>query len=289
MALEQCGLPLVNARRIQANRLEIALLHQPAGRVRVQAGKVEPGDGVRALVRRAEVFLRIESIGADLSRDKSGFEAKTCEGRRLKTVMNARSQKGLMFMQGSCFNLGSWFLRIGFGVKESPPLDFALPIKHPGTYSGIMNTSARASRGAFTLIELLVVIAIIAILAAMLLPALAAAKQKAHTIRCMSNQSQIGKAYHMYVEDNRDYYPEINDWASTGGKDGTYDVFTAASNRPLNTYVANSYEVFRCPSDKGDFWSLAGRGVNCTNAYLQYGNIYLTEFSFDYYMVKKVC
>ena len=142
---------------------------------------------------------------------------------------------------------------------------------------------------AFTLIELLVVIAIIAILAALLLPALAGARQKAFTIRCSSNQSQIGKAFHMYAEDNNSFYPEINDWASTGGKDGTYDVFTAATNRPLNVYVSKVYEVFSCPSDKGDYWSLAARGVNCTNCYLQYGNSYLTEFAFDYFQVKMVC
>jgi prepilin-type N-terminal cleavage/methylation domain-containing protein len=99
---------------------------------------------------------------------------------------------------------------------------------------------------AFTLIELLVVIAIIAILAALLLPALSAAKQRAWTTRCNSNLHQIGLGMRMFADDNNEYYPE-------SGDDIHWDTKDPTTGKPswmeqIFSYTGNT-NVYNCPGN----------------------------------------
>jgi prepilin-type N-terminal cleavage/methylation domain-containing protein/prepilin-type processing-associated H-X9-DG protein len=115
--------------------------------------------------------------------------------------------------------------------------------------------NVRQMVSAFTLIELLVVIAIIAILAAMLLPALASAREKARRSACMNNLNQMAKAFESYTGDYGQYYPGGNSWSGVN----------------TDPAVANPSESFS----------------NAANAQLKGGNLY--EWYADTILNQKVC
>jgi prepilin-type N-terminal cleavage/methylation domain-containing protein/prepilin-type processing-associated H-X9-DG protein len=103
------------------------------------------------------------------------------------------------------------------------------------------------SKRAFTLIELLVVIAVIAILAAMLLPALAAAKQRAWTIACNSNLHQISLGMTMYADDDNGFYPESGGVIPWGQTDP--HTHCASWMEQIFSYIQNT-NVYKCPANQ---------------------------------------
>jgi prepilin-type N-terminal cleavage/methylation domain-containing protein/prepilin-type processing-associated H-X9-DG protein len=104
---------------------------------------------------------------------------------------------------------------------------------------------------AFTLVELLVVIAVIAILAALLLPVIARSKEHGRSTACLSNLRQLGIALQLYVQDNENKMPVMQDaLVGVPPTNGTMDGV-------LSNYLGNVRVLF-CPSDNKQLFVQTG-------------------------------
>jgi len=145
----------------------------------------------------------------------------------------------------------------------------------------------RQRGGAFTLIELLVVVAIIAVLAALLLPALSRAKEKARHIACISNLKQLTLAWLVYIDEFDDTLPR-NEATFTASLPGSWVLGSAPNDVDTKNIEAGtlfpyvkSTAVYRCPSDKS---TVTGRpGLLRSRTYTLSG--YLGEDGYGHAMV----
>jgi prepilin-type N-terminal cleavage/methylation domain-containing protein/prepilin-type processing-associated H-X9-DG protein len=163
------------------------------------------------------------------------------------------------------------------GIKEldtaplqplAPPPDEG-PKEFGGEFYPVARPAPHKDKNAFSLIELMVAIGIIAVLMGIIFPALHRAQEYASVLRCANNVRQLGIGMQMYANDYDGVYfwrgADINingmDWYVYGGREtgnlnlGQLNLFNRITPRPLNKYLADTIQIFRCPDDLDAPWT----------------------------------
>lgn len=151
------------------------------------------------------------------------------------------------------------------------------------------NSASRSRFAAFTLIELLVVIAIIALLAALLLPTLSRARQKALIANCLSNLKQVGTVFQIYSGDFQDYFPYADAVPAPGPGSWAWMAFIEFPVQVSPYISTNNRSFFRCPADQdrcfnyewvarnGPSVSLGTNDLQTPCSYFYYQNCFLSD------------